>query len=152
MSYETPGFMFTLPASSELATDIALLIAADTSHVFRFVTVDSSGEIDYTAATGKDTALALACVGVIQDDPAVDGEPASIMATGISRVEAGTGGVTVGQRVTSVDSGTSAGRAVDVTNSGDDQIALGIALETAASGENFACLLMTPGGNRDAIT
>ncbi len=151
MAYEIPGFRFTLPASSELAADIAILIAAGTTHVFRFVRVDSSGEVDYVVLHGKDDDEANAVVGVIQDDPAVDGEPASIMGSGISRVEAGTGGVTVGQRVVTVDATTAGGRATDVTANGDNQIAVGIALETAASGENFACLLMTPGGNRDAL-
>ncbi len=151
MAYEIPGFRMSLPAASELTTDIAILVAAGTPHVFRFVSVDSSGEIDYTAATGKDTASALATVGVLQDDPSVAGEPGSIMVTGVSKVEAGTGGVTRGQRVVTVDSTTSAGRITDVTDNGDDQIAVGIALETFAAGEFGAVLLMTPGGNRDAL-
>ena len=151
MAYEIPGFRMTLPAASALATDIAILVAAGTPHAFRFVSVDSSGQIDYSAATGKDTASALATVGVLQDDPRVEAEPGSIMVTGVSKVEAGTGGVTAGQRVVTVDSTTSAGRITDVTDSGDDQIAVGIALETFAVGEVGAVLLMTPGGDRDSV-
>lgn len=152
MAYEIPGFRFSLPIDAALATDIAILIAAGTPHNFRFVSVDSDGEIDYTPASSINVDKANACVGVLQDDPSVSGEPGSIMATGITRLEAGTGGVTAGQRVTSVDSTVSAGRAVDVTANGDNQIALGIALETVLVGEFFACLLMTPGGNRDATS
>lgn len=151
MAYEIPGFRFTLPISTALATDIAILIAAGTPHNFRLVSVDSSGEIDYTVATSKDDDKANACVGVLQDDPSVASEPGSIMATGISRVEAG-GTVTAGQRIVATGTGVNQGRATDVSNSGDDQTALGIALETAATGEFFACLLMTPGGDRDAVT
>ncbi len=151
MAYEIPGFRFSLPIDAALATDIALLIAAGTSHVFRFVSVDSDGEIDYTPASSINDDEANACVGVLQDDPSVSGEPGSIMATGVTKLEAG-GTVTRGQRVVATGTTTSAGRAVNVTASGDDQIALGIALETAATGEFFACLLMTPGGNRDAIS
>lgn len=150
MAYEIPGFRMSLPAASGLTTDIAILQAAGTSHVFRFVSVDSSGEVDYSAATGKDTASALATVGVLQDDPKAGGV-ASIMVTGVSKVEAGTGGVTVGQLVVTVDSTVEAGRITDVTDNGDDQVAVGIALQTFAAGEFGAVLLMTPGGNRDAI-
>lgn len=151
MSYEIPGFRMSLPVDTLLAADIAILVAAGTPHAFRFVSVDSDGEIDYTTASAKDTDEANACVGVLQDDPKVSGEPGSIMVTGVSKLEAG-GTVTAGQRVVATGSGTTEGRATDVTASGDDQIALGIALETASTGEFFACLLMTPGGNRDAIT
>lgn len=152
MAYEIPGFRFSLPIDTLLAVDIAILIAAGTPHAFRLVSVDSDGEIDYTPASSINDAQALASVGILQDDPSIAGEPGSIMATGISRLEAGTGGVTTGQRIVAVDTGVDAGRATDVTNSGDDQIALGIALETVAAGELFAVLLMTPGGNRDALT
>jgi len=152
MAYEIPGFRFTLNASTALAADIAILIAAGTPHVFRFVSVDSSSEIDYTVLHGIDDDMANAVVGVIQDDPSVDGEPASIMATGVSRVEAGSGGVTAGQRVVTVDTTVLGGRATDVTANGDNQIAVGIALETVSAGEFFACLLMTPGGNRNALS
>lgn len=152
MAYEIPGFRFSLPIDAALATDIAILIAAKTPHAFRLVSIDSDGEIDYTVASDKDNAKANACVGVLQDDPSISGEPGSIMATGISRLEAGTGGVTTGERIVAVDTTVDAGRATDVTASGDDQIALGIALETVAAGELFAVLLMTPGGNRDALT
>ncbi len=150
MAYEIPGFRFSLPIDAALATDIAILIAAGTPHNPRFVSIDSDGEIDYTVATSKDDDEANACVGVLQDDPSVSGEPGSIMASGISKVEAG-GTVTAAQRVVATGTGVNAGRAVNVTANGDDQIALGIALETAATGEFFACLLLTPGGNRDAV-
>lgn len=150
MTYEIPGFRMSLPAAAGLTTDIAILVAAGTPHAFRFVSVDSSGEVDYSAATGKNTASALATVGVLQDDPIV-GEAASIMVTGVSKVEAGTGGVTAGQLVVTVDATTVAGRITDVTDSGDDQITVGIALETFSAGEFGAVLLMTPGGTRDAV-
>ncbi len=152
MAYEIPGFRFSLPAAAALTTDIAILVAAGTPHAPRFVSIDSSGEVDYTVLHGIDDDMANAVVGVIQDDPSVAGEPVSIMATGISKVEAGTGGVTVGQRVATVDTTTSGGRIVDVTANGDNQIAVGIALETAAAGEFAAVLLMTPGGNRNALS
>ena len=146
MAYEIPGFKFTLPAASTLATDIA----ADNDLRFRFLSVNSSGTVDFTAAGDHDSD-ALAYVGVLQDDPQVTNAPAEIMHSGVSKVEAGTGGVTRGQRVVAVDGTTSAGRAVDVTAQGDNQIALGIALETAAVGELFACLLI-PGGDRTALS
>ncbi len=150
MAYEIPGFRMTLPAVAALATDIALLVAAGTTHVPRFVSVDSSGTIDYTAASSINSDSANACEGVLQDDPRVALEPASIMVTGVSKLEAG-GTVTAGLRVVATGTTTGAGKATNVTASGDNQIALGIALETVSSGEFFACLLMTPGGNRDAL-
>lgn len=146
MSYEIPGFNFTLPISAALAADLL----ADGTRRFRFVSVDSASRIDYTAAGDHDTDGAV-CVGVIQDNPTLLDAPAHVVHSGISKVEAGTGGVTAGQRVVAVDSTTSAGRAVDVTAGGDNQIALGIALETAAAGALFACLLI-PGGDRDALS
>ncbi len=149
MSYEIPGFRFSLLADAALTTDIAILQAAGTPHAFRFVSVDSDGEIDYTVASSINDDEANACVGVLQDDP-IAGGPGSIMVSGVSKLEAG-GTVTAGQRVVATGTTTDAGRAVNVTASGDNQIALGIALETAATGEVFACLLMTPGGNRDAL-
>lgn len=148
MAYEIPGFKLTLPAVATLATDLA----ADSTRRFRFVSVDSNGTVDFTAAGDHDSD-ALVCVGVLQTGDAQTAlDPVEIMVTGVSKVEAGTGGVTVGQRVVAVDATTDAGRATDVTNQGDDQIALGIALETAAAGELFACLLMTPGGDRNALS
>ncbi len=151
MAYEIPGFRMSLEADAALTTDIAILVAAGTPHVFRFVSVDSDGEVDYTPASSINDDEANACVGVLQDDPSVAGEPASIMVTGVSKLEAG-GTVTAGSRVVATGTTTAAGKAVNVTASGDNQIALGIALETAATGEFFACLLMTPGGNRDALS
>ena len=147
MAYEIPGFKMSLPIDALLAADLL----ADTDLRFRFLTVDSDGQVDYTAAGDHDS-NALACVGVLQNNPTILNSPAEIMSTGVSKVEAGTGGVTAGQRVVAVDATTSAGRATDVTAGGDNQIALGIALETAAVGELFACLLMTPGGDRDALS
>lgn len=146
MAYDIPGFKFSLPAIAALATDLA----ADNARKFRFLSVDSGGTVDFTAAGDHDSD-ALAYVGVLYNDPIVANAPAEIVHSGIARVEAGTGGVTRGQRVVAVDSTTSAGRATDVTNQGDNQIALGIALETAASGEIFACLLFS-GGDRVALS
>ncbi len=148
MAYEIPGFLFTLPASSELATDVALDPTA--ARRFRFMAVDSSGEVDWATAGTHDSA-SLANVGVMQNSPSVEADPVTLMFSGISKVEAGTGGVTRGQRVVAVDSTTSAGRAVDVTAGGDDQVALGIALQTVTVGGIFACLLI-PGGDRDATS
>ena len=145
MAYDIPGFKFSLPAIAALATDLA----ADNARKFRFLEVDSNGTVDYAVAGDHDTNLAV--VGVLYNDPIVANAPAEIVHSGIARVEAGTGGVTAGQRVTSVDSTTSAGRAVDVTAGGDNQVALGLALETASSGEIFACLLI-PGGDRNALS
>ncbi len=144
MAYEIPGFKLTLPAVAALATDLA----ADGDLRFRFVSVDSSGTVDYTAAAGKDVDSALACVGVMQTGDAQTAlDPVEIMVTGVSKVEAG-GAVTTAQRVTTTGTGTDAGRAIDVTDAGDEQVAVGIALETVSTGELFACLLMTPGGDR----
>ncbi len=149
MAYEQPGFQFTLPASSALATDVAL--DATAARRFRFLYVDSSSEVDWAVAGDHDEDGTLAVVGVMQNSPQSEGDPATIVHDGITKLEAGTGGVTAGQRVVAIDSGTSGGRAVDVTQSGDDQVALGIALQTATVGQLFACLLI-PGGNRDATS
>ncbi len=149
MAYEIPGFKMTLPAVAALATDLT----ADGNLRYRFVSVDSSGTVDFTAAGDHDNASTLSVIGVMQTGDAQTAlDPVEIMVTGVSKVEAGTGGVTTGLRQVTVDGTTSAGRTTDVTNQGDNQVAVGIALQTVSAGELYACLLMTPGGDRSATS
>lgn len=71
MAYEIPGFAFTLPASADLSAS-----------QYTFVTVDTAGEITLPATTGE------AVLGVLQNKPTVQGQAASIMVNGISKITA----------------------------------------------------------------
>ncbi len=147
MSYEIPGFMFTMPADSLLAIDVALDPTADRR--FRFVYLTAQGDIDWAIAGDHDEDGNLSVMGVMQNSPQNTNDPVQIMHDGISKVEVGSAGVTAGQRVVTVGTGTGAGMATDVTQSGDNQVALGIALQTGTSGA-LAAILLIPGGDRDA--
>ncbi len=71
MAFEIPGFAFTLPAAADLSAS-----------QYTFVTIDASGEAVLPATTGE------AVIGVLQNKPTVQGQAASIMVNGISKIVA----------------------------------------------------------------
>jgi hypothetical protein len=116
MAIEIPGFLWSLPAASDLS-----------ALQFRALIADGSGEAEQNTSAGGDI------IGVLQDDP-VAGQPAAIMSTGVTKMEAGAavtqGGVVMSDNV---------GRAVDATATNKG---IGIALDAAAgAGEIISVLL-----------
>ncbi len=71
MAYEIPGFAFTLPAAADLSAS-----------QYTFVTIDASGEAVLPATTGEGV------LGVLQNKPTAQGQAASIMVNGISKITA----------------------------------------------------------------
>lgn len=114
--YEIPGFSFSLTAASDLS-----------GSQYRFCKCDANGQADAPSAGGL-------VVGVRQNK-AASGRAVTVMADGISLVEAGSGGVTGGAKVTT----DNAGRCVAAATG---NITHGIALTAAASGEFAAVLIL----------
>lgn len=118
MSFEIPGFSFTLPAEDD-----------QSATQFRFVDATSTGTVKNVSSAGG------RAIGVRQNKPKA-GHAATIVGSGISKVEAG-GTVTAGGNVTS----DSQGRVVDAVATNK---ILGVALEgTTSSGVVVAVLLNT---------
>jgi predicted RecA/RadA family phage recombinase len=118
MAYEIPGFKLgTLVAHADL-----------TSAQYCFVAVNSDGEAILPAGSGG------VVIGVLQNKPNV-GEPCEIMVNGVSMVKASGAGVTAGDLIMAT-----ATTGVATTETGA-VISVGVALETAASGVLFACLI-----------
>lgn len=127
MAYEIPGFSFTLVAAADLSTSQYCFVNADTT------------------AAGSKAALPAAggrAVGVLQNKP-VAGAAGTIVATGISKVLVGAGGVTAGDNVKVTAAG-----AVILANAGS--YAVGIALATGAAG-TYVPVLLTPTGGGGLI-
>lgn len=114
MSWEIPGFQFTLLAAADLS-----------AKQYYGVYVDSSGTVSLCNATTKPD-------GVLQNDPEL-GEPANIMRDGISQAELG-GNVTAGDLVTT----DANGKIVTATTG---KYVLGRALASGSSGERGTVLL-----------
>lgn len=115
MSYEIPGFTFTLPAAGTLVQ-------------YTGVQVNSSGQ----AAIAADNAD---IVGVVQNKPTV-GQAATIMVNGVTIMRVGEA-LVAGDNV-AVDA---LGEAITAATTGDTII--GVALEAAADGE-YAAVLLRP--------
>ncbi len=114
MAYEIPGFAFTLPASADLSTS-----------QYSFVEVDTAGEVALPATT------ATAILGVLQNKPTVQGQAASIMVNGISKITAPASTVaegdiiqasTLGQAVAHATGGNAVGRIVSGSSGGAGRV------------------------------
>ena len=117
MAFEIPGFAFSLEASADLS--------ASQHH---FVEVDSNGQVTISNSAGESVA------GVLQNDPELQGEAATIINSGISKVVAGAA-VAAGALVQT----NASGRAITAASA--DFVA-GRALQAAtADGEVISVLL-----------
>jgi len=114
MAYEIPGFAFTLPASANLST-----------FQYTFVTVDAAGEAGPPATTGE------AILGVLQNKPTVQGQAASIMVNGISKITAPASTLaegdlceasTAGQAIPLAAGGNAVGRIVSGSSGGAGRV------------------------------
>lgn len=122
MAFEIPGFSFTLPAAADLSAS-----------QFRFVNADTTAGLSKAAlpaAGGR-------AIGVLQNKPTA-GLAATIVQTGIVKVEVGTGGVTAGDTVQCLADGR-----ITVVAAG--KYAVGIALATGVIG-TLVPVLLTPSG------
>jgi hypothetical protein len=120
MSYEIPGFSFTLPAAVDLS-----------SAEFTFVTVDANGLCNVPAAGGR-------VIGALNNKPRA-GESATIVNSGIAQVVA-SAAIAVGSDVAATATGQAA-----VWATGNFKA--GVALEAAsAAGVIIAVLLASNHG------
>jgi hypothetical protein len=120
VAYEIPGFSFTLVAGEDL-----------TSSQFCAVDVEvSTGNVILPTKGER-------AIGVIQNKPD-DGEAATIVVTGVTKVLVGVGGLIAGNNVTVDDDGT-----IIQAASGDR--CLGIALSTGAEASLQTVLLLNGG-------
>jgi hypothetical protein len=120
VAYEIPGFSFTLVAGENLSS----------SH---FCAVDvevSTGQVILPTAGGR-------AIGVIQNKPA-EGEAATIVVSGVTKVLIGVGGIIAGNNVTVDDDGT-------IVQAASGNRCLGIALSTGAEGTLGTVLLLNGG-------
>ncbi len=120
MAYEIPDFTYTLPASADLSASQYLFVVA------------TSGQ---AAVAGAGVVAA----GVLQNDPGAAGQPATIMATGVSKVVAGAA-VTAGARVMS----NASGKAVAATGT---NFVTGMALTAAGAADEVISVYVNPMGH-----
>lgn len=114
----------------------------------RLATLNSSGNLAVPSAGGF-------VVGVIQDPPAANATTAvQVMVLGVSKCEAGSGGVTAGDLIKAASDGTGVTAAKGTVNTSDAGAAsdpvvgsyvIGIALTTAAANKKFALLITHAG-------
>lgn len=117
MSFEIPGFSFTLDAAADLST-----------HQHKAVVVDGNGRAALAGTQGVMVA------GILQNKPNALGVAAAILHSGITKMVA-SAAISRGAKVTT----TNAGKAV---TSASTNITLGVALEAAtADGQVIAVLL-----------
>lgn len=121
MAYEIPGQLITLPASTNLS-----------AYQFRFVTATAAGE----AALNGD---GLAAIGVLQNKPG-DGEAATIMVSGVSKVKAAASTAAAGDLIAS----SSVGLAV-VPAAGDYTLGRVLQGTSGSTGRVFTVLLQNIG-------
>ena len=121
MAFEIPGFSYSLEASADLSAE-----------QFTFMVADANGEAAQAGA-GDDA------VGVLQNDPAAQGEAANLQTFGISKVVAGAA-VASGAQVMS----DATGRAITATGTG--AFVTGVALQAAANADEIIAVLVSPGG------
>ena len=114
MAFEIPGFAFTLPAAANLSTS-----------QYTFMTIDAGGEAFLPATTGE------AILGVLQNKPTVQGQAASIMVNGISKITAPASTVsngdlveasTLGQAIALAAGGNAVGRIVGGSSGGAGRV------------------------------
>jgi hypothetical protein len=115
MSYEEVLKTISVEASADLS-----------AHQYKFMNVDSSGQLELVTTLGGEF------LGILQDKPAAVGRAGSVGIDGVTKIEA-SAAIAAGAIVVS----TTAGLAV--TASADGQIVLGIAMEAAtATGDIIA--------------
>lgn len=120
MAYEIPGFSFTLVAGEDL-------------------TESQFCAIDVEQATGHAILpnVGSRAIGVIQNKPD-DGEAATVVVTGVTKVFVGTGGIGAGDNVTVDDDGS-------IIRATSDDLCIGIALTNASAGALGTVLLLNAG-------
>ena len=117
-------------ATENNLTSISLAAAADLSAAqYKIVQINSSGQ----AALANATSLT---VGVLQNKPTAAGRIATVAVHGVCKCVAG-GSITAGARLTS----DANGNAVAASTAGDAVI--GVALDSASSGDVFRMLVQT---------
>ena len=117
IGYSNNSESVTLPATADYS--------AKQFHAMKI----SSGKAAIGSVEGELT------IGILTNDPAAANRAASIQTSGTAQAVAGTGGVTNGDKCTTATDG----RLVTTTTSG--HYVLGVALETASVGEQFALLI-----------
>ena len=101
---------------------------------YKFVTLETDGQIDAADAIGED------CYGVLINTPSLVGEAATVVIRGVVMMEAG-GTVAIGDKICT----NAAGEAIDVNDSTSATTRhMGIALDAAADGERFRVELFGP--------
>ena len=115
-AFEFPGQQISLPAAADLS-----------AKQYLFMQIDTDAEVDIAAGQGQ------ACDGILQNDPAAQGEAAVLMINGVSKVVAGE---TIGDGVLCT---TGADGRAEIALTGD--IVMGKTLQVGANGEIIAVLL-----------
>lgn len=123
MAFEIPGFAYTLEASGDLSLQ-----------QFHCMAVDGNGQ---AVAAGSGAQIA----GVLQNDPELQGEAATIVQTGITKAKAGAA-VAQGAEVMSDADGEV------VTAAGSGNRVIGTALQAAANADEIIAVLLLPGGGQ----
>lgn len=123
-------------AYSENQTNITLPASADLSaSQYCFVAIDTSGEVTLAGAGGN-------AIGILQNAPSAQGQAASVLIAGVSRlVSAGGGGVGIraGYNLASAAGGEGA-----ETTTGDYR--MGIIIETATASGDIGTVVFSPNG------
>jgi len=140
MAYEEAIRSISLKADSTLATYTGAPGApgsADPNGGFQYYFV----KVSTTAATAELATGATneAVIGVMQNKPQYTNQAATVAIRGVSKVVAGTGGITAGCQV-KVDT-TIDGTGIIATPGTDAALVVGIALGAASAGGLFPCLL-----------
>jgi hypothetical protein len=102
MAFDQSGEFMSLPAAADFS-----------SHQYKLVNINSSGQAALVAATGAHA------IGVLQDAPAAIGRVAQIKCDGVSKVVAGTGGIDEGDFIVADSDGTAIVAQKAYTNTGD---------------------------------
>lgn len=120
MAYEIPGFSFTLLAGEDL-----------TGSQFCGVDVDADGEASLPTEGNR-------CIGVVQNKPD-EGQAATIVVTGVTKVKVGATGIEASDNVTVDDDGT-------IIQAAANDRGIGVALKSNAAGELGTVLLLIGAG------
>ncbi len=122
MAFEIPGFAYTLEASGDLSLQ-----------QFHCMAVDGNGQ---AVAAGSGAQIA----GVLQNDPELQGEAATIVQTGVTKAKAGAA-VAQGAEVMSDADG-------EVITATSGNRVVGTALQAAANADEIISVLLLPGGGQ----
>lgn len=125
MSYEQPLFTITLIADVDMS-----------SYQYRFVEFNATGKVEDVTDDGD------LAIGVYQENTAsADGDAMQVMILGISKVEVGTGNVTVADKIQAEGDATAANAGRAMTAASGDWVQ-GIALATGEAGDIIPVLLL----------